>query len=662
MAIGLAFGQPFSGAATLSNIPNIAKRGFRGWLKNYISALSALVPTTQATVLYFSNAGSDGSGDGSVDNPYATVAKANTLMGAGKEFRFRFGDIYKEANGLIVGAFTGVVCTGYAFGGRTERDGIPIISKFQADYSAGGWSLTGGQTKTYQRTDLNGGTLGWVREKNSYGQANVYRKVTSIAEVEANAGTWWVSGTTVYIHPHDDRNPVSDGRVYESVLKNGIDGCAVNVGADQVYVNKLRFDGWGLDPDSASAFYGIHVNTAGNSKTVVVKDCAAYYNGRHNIGLTSAGDGCQVLFLHCSAGWTTPLGDNPLVDYSANGGQVAVWVEPTVVAGNLPVGANTWYPYATGGCPAYVSHGGADTRFSCVYKPRIVDGPYGCGFVGSMQNAPNCSADINLARAFIIEANLRIRDLASYIETLKLPWTNSVGMNFTSQGDSYTVHVNCHFDMRALGMVGGPANGSSLSNLIKGFYINCYFDGYFSGIDSHTTGTGGYRAWFWNSISNELGNFWNCWFNFRARGPVNTGIEGQCISNNNLTFCSPSMKFRNCVFTAQLDDGATFYLGLNNNRDAAGALQSGTARSLLNNAYGCTHGKTDTYRGYDQDPYLVEIPTALAVARPENGSPLLSTNQQRLPGGYDLEYDKDWITRNAANTPRGPWEILDTTW
>ena len=658
VGLGSSFDYPFTGTATLANMPGWFKRAWRGWRRGFAGTLRALVPSSQATVLYFSNAGNDTTGDGSAGNPYATVAKAQSLMGNGKEFRFRYGDIFKETNALSV-SNTGVVCRAYAFGGRTAKDGLPIISKFQADYSSGGWALTAAQTYTYERTDANAATVAWVREKNSIGQQTVYRKVTSIAEVESNAGSWYATGTTVYIHPHDDRNPTSDGRVYESVLNNAINGILVT--GDLVYIRELRFDGWGCNSSSASAFYGIQVSSAGATKAIVVDRCEAYYNGRHNLGLTCGGAGCQMLWDHCKAGWTTPNGDTPLVDYSANGSHVCMWEEPHVVAGNLPIGANTWYPYASG-CSAWVCHTGSGTvSFTCMYKPTIVDGPFGCGWVGSCQNAPNCDSDVTLARAFIVEVRLRLRDFPSYIEGLKKPWSNVTGLTFLQQGNPYNIHINCWFDCRFLGASNAPTASYALMNSIDGYFVNPVFEGSFN-TDSQVGGTSGIRSWFFGAVANEKGKFWNGWFHIRTRGPGRTGMEGQCASNNNLTYCSPDMKFRNCVFTAQTDNGVSFYFALNNNKDASGNPQVGDARSMLNNAYGCNAGKTDTYRGYDQDPYLVEIPTNLAIGQYPAGSELASVNQQRLPGGYDLEYDFYWAPRNAANTPRGPFETADSVY
>jgi hypothetical protein len=62
------------------------------------------------------------------------------------------------------------------------------------------WSLTAAQTYTFQATRSSVATILDMSQKDAYGLPLQYVLKTSIATVEATPGSWWQSGSTVYVH------------------------------------------------------------------------------------------------------------------------------------------------------------------------------------------------------------------------------------------------------------------------------------------------------------------------------------------------------------------------------------------------------------------------------------------------------------------------------
>jgi len=99
------------------------------------------------------------------------------------------------------------------------------------------WALTAGQTYTYQVTRASAQWAFDAGVLNTNGEYTRYSLQSSIATVEANAGSFWISGTTVYIHTIDNRAPDANVLVMLSVPTGDA------IGNITVYLENLKFYG-----------------------------------------------------------------------------------------------------------------------------------------------------------------------------------------------------------------------------------------------------------------------------------------------------------------------------------------------------------------------------------------------------------------------------------
>src|SRR5699024_2239456 len=72
------------------------------------------------------------------------------------------------------------------------------------------WSLTENMTNTYQ---ADRSSVDWVwdsKQKDPYGDNIQLTSLESISEVEVNPGSYYIDGSTVYVHTHDSRSLIND--------------------------------------------------------------------------------------------------------------------------------------------------------------------------------------------------------------------------------------------------------------------------------------------------------------------------------------------------------------------------------------------------------------------------------------------------------------------
>lgn len=115
------------------------------------------------------------------------------------------------------------------------------------------WSLVSGMSKTYQTTRS---ATDWVWDSKKADENGDNEKLvlrSSIAEVESNPGSYFINGSTVYVHTFDSRNLIGDKdiRVYLGTIS------LEHIGDKTLYFENIKFEGgrWrvynsstGLDP------------------------------------------------------------------------------------------------------------------------------------------------------------------------------------------------------------------------------------------------------------------------------------------------------------------------------------------------------------------------------------------------------------------------------
>src|SRR3990167_8072857 len=134
------------------------------------------------------------------------------------------------------------------------------------------WALTAGQTYTYEttRTSVQGVFDKAVLDAN--GDYTRYSNQSSIATVEATPGSWWQSGSLVYVHTINNR-PV-DADVYVSLIQYNGDA----IGNITIYIENITFEG-------GIAAFRMSDGGAGQTPKLYAKNCQFKYSTNGN-GLT----------------------------------------------------------------------------------------------------------------------------------------------------------------------------------------------------------------------------------------------------------------------------------------------------------------------------------------------------------------------------------------
>jgi hypothetical protein len=177
------------------------------------------------TIFVDSVSGSDSNSGDLPSQAFETLAAATAAYTTGDVIGLKRGGVWRESLSLGDGAQI------TAYGNRNVA--LPKIDC--ADVAANAdFSLTSGQTNTYE--------LSWTHELGEFAKNKIrvwedgqrLKWVASIADCEAEAGTFFVDNSaltnpqTVYVHPNGSTNPTSDGKTYEIARR----GVAVTVGAN----------------------------------------------------------------------------------------------------------------------------------------------------------------------------------------------------------------------------------------------------------------------------------------------------------------------------------------------------------------------------------------------------------------------------------------------
>jgi hypothetical protein len=150
------------------------------------------------------------------------------------------------------------------------------------------WSLTASQTNTYQTTRASTIDVLDAATLDSHGDYTRLSTQTSIATVEANPGSYWVSGSTVYVHTADNRAPDANILVMVSAYT------AECLGNITVYVENIIFQG-------GTAALRLRDNAAGQTPTLYGLNCEFNYSSATTgNGLTLLGASMAIL-QNCTA-------------------------------------------------------------------------------------------------------------------------------------------------------------------------------------------------------------------------------------------------------------------------------------------------------------------------------------------------------------------------
>jgi hypothetical protein len=203
-------------------LPGLVSRGSLGDSGKYTSmktislilfTLIFALPSIAATY-FVSNGGVDSNNGTSTSTSWAhspgmsscSSKCASTTLQPGDTVKFNRGDIWR--NGRITGLPAGsngspITLTNYGSGALPKITGSTALPNVS-------FTLSPGKTFTYQiALSTNPGHY-------SAENGNALLFESSIASVEAQSGSFWWSANVYYVHPSDNSNPTTNGRVYET--------------------------------------------------------------------------------------------------------------------------------------------------------------------------------------------------------------------------------------------------------------------------------------------------------------------------------------------------------------------------------------------------------------------------------------------------------------
>jgi hypothetical protein len=170
--------------------------------------------TVTRTIYVNNSTGNDTTGTGLVGAPYKTVRKALLEVQAGADTAVKILVVTGGADVLLRRDTFGL----YASDSQNltakrvyiAPDDLSKKIYVTTAETAPSWALTAAQTYTYQTSRT--ATTGVIDygNKDSNGIPIPYSKQTSVAAVEANAGSWYTDGTLVYVHALDGNTPTSN--------------------------------------------------------------------------------------------------------------------------------------------------------------------------------------------------------------------------------------------------------------------------------------------------------------------------------------------------------------------------------------------------------------------------------------------------------------------
>lgn len=265
---------------------------------------------SSVTVVYVDNAAGLDSNPGTAVAPIKSLRRAAICAQSGSRIIIKAkGGLYGGDDSFgtvdIVGSVTQIV----------SWDGVPVVSS--KHFNALSWSVYSGQTYT----STFAGGVSTVFDASSLTADGDYTQVvleTSLVNCAAVPNTYFVTGTTIYVHLFDGRSPDSDLRVYRKGIGTADDkNISFSANGQIVYLEKIHAEGGVLPLYSRAA-----VNTY--THAVYAKDCAFKYGASNGINETYAG---FLVLQRCVAAWNTSDGFNYKSSPFGGAGPLAIEVD-----------------------------------------------------------------------------------------------------------------------------------------------------------------------------------------------------------------------------------------------------------------------------------------------------------------------------------------------
>jgi hypothetical protein len=442
LAVLLAAG---SYCAAQPNPPVVTSPEWFTWYADLLSQRLGECPRDRSQSYYFSQAGDDLSGDGSIVNPWKTLNKARQVLSEAPvsgdvALFFRRGDTWRDTVGLDVPK-PHITIGDYGTGEK------PLFTTFHSVGDPGLWAPTPGFTNVYQRPSSP--RVMWAKQDGDLDRP--WSRQRTISGVSKTEGSWcWLKGV-LYIHPRHAgaaaTDPRVDGNSYETAEETFSPG--VRVHRDGCRIENIRAQGWGITVQPGTQIHGIESQVQNSDRAVII-GCESHYGLTHVMTHWS-GTGGIATFVECKAGLTTYSaggGETIFNTFSHWGGCETVFDHCEATHGTLP---SDDFPAGLRKGASMYGHTGLPTArlgLTIAYACSTRDTPHGsAGAIGFSDVQP--AQALAGVRCFIVGEH----------------YAGGPG-EFWRLGDSSTVKVNGLYMFR-------PRSGDSFTNHARGWTLNC---------------------------------------------------------------------------------------------------------------------------------------------------------------------------------------------
>lgn len=252
------------------------------FITNYDSATSLPFAESAATYVHYVDVatGSD-SNSGTSIAPYKTLHKAvhglsgNVLVYV-KAGVYDKDNSFKDANPTC----TNLIIRRWGSSGR-------IVSSMH--HSDQVWTVVPSYSNTYSSTVVTCGAVLDSAELTAYGNYTVLQRLSSIADVNATAGSYYVDGTTVYVHTVGSR-PADSSVLCMEDKRN----FRFNVAGGTVWAEYIDFQG------GTRAAQVSHTGNAASWARAYLHECTTKYSANTRNGFSTDG-AVQSILYRCAA-------------------------------------------------------------------------------------------------------------------------------------------------------------------------------------------------------------------------------------------------------------------------------------------------------------------------------------------------------------------------
>lgn len=322
---------------------------------------------------------------------------SSLAQGETREVLFRRGDVWR-VDTIVTTDQDGIRFADYG----DPNDPRPYLSGFTGVVAPNdtGWTPDG-ETGAYWRHEPN--AVSWVREDEDVDLESPLRRMGSASGVASHPGSWWWSQaeSRLYIHPREQDDPRSNGKLYEAAY---LTSRGFGVGGDGSLVENIRADGFGLDPYDSSTLREAFQTRVRDDEQAVIRNCVSFYGSSHIIAHfagSSPTEGGIATFTNCVAGFTRLNGSGETVfnTFAGQGECQTIFDNCIVARGTLPSfefqgrRADPVFGH-TGGAPATLG-------LTIVKGLRVVDHPNGAQRTGRFNHAPKANS-LSDVRVFFV--------------------------------------------------------------------------------------------------------------------------------------------------------------------------------------------------------------------------------------------------------------------